>query len=192
MENVESNALIVDWNNLEGWELSGVNQSDFSTLSQLCTRSPLLDRLIWLKHVSYNQISDICQKVDGKMPIILSTQDSARIQNVSAEALDIFKATRESAHYLDECILQGASQEKAIFWLAPNRQNASHWTDPYDQQTDLNDFDIDYIEGEDCAYVIGENVKPSSCRTWYSCAECQFPSKKVLYLKGLCPLDTEW
>ena len=48
------------------------------------------------------------------------------------------------------------------------------------------------IEGDNCAYVIGENIKPSSCRSWYSCAQCEVPTKTVLYLKGLCPLDVEW
>ena len=193
VENVESNQLVVQWgNNLEGWESKNVNLTDFNDLSQLCTRSPLLDRLIWLKHVSYNQIFDICYKVDGKMPLVNSDKDHSKIQNLTSQVLEIFKATEESQHYLGKCILQGSSQEKAIFWLAQNRQNVSSWIDPYDNQTDLKEFDIDYIEGENCAYVIGDNVKPSSCRTWYSCAECQFPAKKTLYLKGLCPLDTEW
>ena len=199
VENIQSNNLVVRWNNLQGWESSNVNLTDINDLSQLCTKSPLLDRLIWLKHVSYNQIFDICDKVDGKLPIVNSVKDSQKIQNLTSEVLEIFKATEESQHYLGRCIPQGSSQEKAIFWLAQNRQNVStwrrvpsSWIDPYDNQTDLKDFHIDYIEGENCAYVIGDNVKPSSCRTWYSCAECQFPAKKTLYLKGLCPLDSEW
>ena len=188
-ENVQSNQEIVQWNNLDSWEISNANTTDLK-LEALCTKSLLLDRMLWLKHISYDQMFEICNKVEGKLPIINSINDNNSIQNMTNNVLEMLKATKESNHYLDKCIIQG-STEKPIFWLAQNKINRSSWINPYDK-SELKDFKTDLIEGDECAYIIGQNVKSSNCRSWYSCAQCEIPTKTVIYLKGLCPLDIEW
>ena len=131
VQNVFENQEIVQWNNLQLWELSNVTTTEVN-LGKLCTKSPLLDRLIWLKHVSYDHIFELCNTVEGKLPIIKSVEDNQSLENKTTEVLQSFRATGESRHYLDKCISQG-SKERAIFWLAQNKINRSTWINPYDQ-----------------------------------------------------------
>ena len=135
VQNTQETQEIVFWNNLQGWELSNVNTTEVN-LEKLCTRSVLLDRLIWLKHVSYDHIFEICNKVEGKLPIINSISDPQGLQNMTAEVLQMFQTTGESKYYLDKCISQG-SKERAIFWLAQNKINRTSWIDPYDGTGEL-------------------------------------------------------
>jgi hypothetical protein len=185
-ETSEEQHRTITWSSND-WETSNVELAE-DTLDSFCAAVPLDDRLIWLEQVSYAQIKETCDKLDGELPILNSMEDASKISMLQAEGKSIFEALYESDALLDRCIIK---KSKAMFWLGQNKINQS-WVNPYDQFMPFDKFKMEADDKTDCAYVVGDSIKAGGCRSWYPCAHCKLPPKTVVHLKGLCSSDIEW
>ena len=85
------------------------------------------------------------------------------------------------------------NDKKAVFWSG--HRNSDEKVGDHDVLNDRSMIDEEDSEAEenDCAYAIGNNVRNSSCDSWYPCGLCQLPRKqKTLFLKGICDDDRKW
>ena len=158
---------VVSWNEmLDEWSLTNVAKRN-QQLSSLCKPQILQDYLIWAEPVTYPQIFEYCQRLDGTLPEV---NENTSLEKVHATVLERF-VTTEPDDPFEEC---AAGDNLVTFWL--NNSNVTMYADLSDEQ---------------CQYAFGNTMEVQPCTVKFPCGICKLPEGKRLIVKGMCEKDVE-
>ena len=164
-ETAFAQSRVVTWNGLlDEWSINGENTS--KPLSSLCKPRILQDHLIWAEPVTYQQIFEYCQRLDGTLPEI-----NGNLEEIHADTLEQFVNT-EPENPFAEC---AAGENLVKFWI--RNPNVTMYSDMSNQL---------------CPYAFGKQVEMQPCTIKFPCGICKLPSAKRLLIKGICKKDVEY
>ena len=164
-ETAFAQSRVVTWNSLlDEWSINGENTS--KPLSSLCKPRILQDHLIWAEPVTYQQIFEYCQRLDGTLPEI-----NGNLEEIHADTLEQFVNT-EPENPFAEC---AAGENLVKFWI--RNPNVTMYSDMSNQL---------------CPYAFGKQVEMQPCTIKFPCGICKLPSAKRLLIKGICKKDVEY